>query len=78
MEKVINDLRILFEEARQRIEFEFVLTLLNPILTEKQQQALQAVCEALEKNDTLETIEKMAQFLASLAGVASYIQHLLS
>ncbi|HVU97779.1 MAG TPA: hypothetical protein VHE34_21290 [Puia sp.] len=50
----------------------------NPLLSERQQQALRELCQAIEKNDTFETIEKLAQFLASLAAVASYIQHLLS
>ena len=50
----------------------------NPLLTEKQQQALEETCKALANNDNFETVEKIAQFLASLTGVASYIQHLLS
>jgi hypothetical protein len=50
----------------------------NPMITDTQREALEKACEAFRKNNAFETIEHMAQFLAGLAGVASYIQHLTS
>ena len=50
----------------------------NPTLTERERLALEETCEALKEDNTLEAIEKIAQLLAALAGLASYIQHMTS
>ena len=50
----------------------------NPTLTERERLVLEETCEALKEDNTLEAIEKIAQLLATLAGLASYIQHMTS
>lgn len=50
--------------------------LANPMITGKERLALEMACKAFKNKNTLEAFDHIAQFLAALAAVAPYIEHL--
>jgi hypothetical protein len=77
-QEFIHHPKSVFNMKTDEIIAELEQLLHNPMITDTQRAALEKAREAFRKNNTLEAFEHIAQFLAALAGVASYIQHLTS